>query len=343
MEMLNFSVLLGADMWTKLIDVFAKWLVNYGWTIVVFTVALKLVLLPIDVIQRVSTQKQSKVMSAMQPEIDAIKEKYGNDKEKVNQETSKLYQKYKVNVGGMCLTMFLTLAVSLTVFFTLFSSIRKYGDEKLVTTYSEIQQVYETKLAESGDADLALTEATDRYAELKDQNSWLWVKNVWKSDKPESQFVDIDTYLKSINVDGLSDEEKTAKLDVAKNNYQIITAKIAEDEGDKNGNYVLIIITALVALGTQFLSAKVLAPKGQKLNGMNIMMMVMIPISMVLFTLSSNAVFALYTITNSLMTALTSTVLSIIFKNKHKGETPKEILNKYKTVEVVEYSRNYKK
>ena len=44
----------------------------------------------------------------------------------------------QVNVGGMCITMLVTMAISLIVLFTLYSSIRSYGTEKLYTTYQEL-------------------------------------------------------------------------------------------------------------------------------------------------------------------------------------------------------------
>ena len=81
-----------ADLWTHIIDLFAKWIVNYGWAIVVFTVVLKLVLTPLDIMQRVATQKQSRVTAYMQPELDAIKKKYGDNKERINAETQKKIQ-----------------------------------------------------------------------------------------------------------------------------------------------------------------------------------------------------------------------------------------------------------
>ena len=119
MEMLN-SMMLGFDLWQTIIGWFGSWIVNYGWAIIVFTIALKLIMIPLDIFQRVSSQKQSRFMQIMQPEMQALQAKYGNDREKLNQEQAKLYKKYNVNMGGMCLSMLLTMGVSLLVFFTLF-------------------------------------------------------------------------------------------------------------------------------------------------------------------------------------------------------------------------------
>ena len=343
--MLNsVSMLLASDLWTIIIDFFARTIVNYGWAIIIFTICLKLVLSPLDVFQRVSTQKQSRVMAVIQPEINALQEKYKNDREKLNQETNKLYKKYKVNVGGMCITMLVTMAISLIVLFTLYSSIRSYGTEKLYTTYQELDQAYveaETEYATIADTDLTQEEYIEeaimlKYNELSEQNSWLWIKNVWKSDTNTSQFVDFDDYADHFNLEG---EDR----DLAKLRYDSITSTIIGDGKDNNGYYVIIIFAVLVSFLTQFLSAKLLAPKGQKMNLTNKIMMAVIPITMLILAMTSNVVFTLYIITNSLMTAIISTIISLVLKRMNKDKDDKDILMKSRNIEVVEYSRNYKK
>ena len=345
MEMLNsVSMLLASDLWTIIIDFFARTIVNYGWAIIVFTICLKLVLSPLDVFQRVSTQKQSRVMAVIQPEINELQEKYKNDREKLNQETNKLYKKYKVNVGGMCITMLVTMAISLIVLFTLYSSIRSYGNEKLYTTYQELDKAYieaETEYATLTDTDLTQEEYIEeavmlKYDELSEQNSWLWIKNVWKSDTNTSQFVDFDAYADHFNLEGEDRELAEAR-------YDSITSTIVGDGRDNNGYYVIIIFAVLVSFLTQLLSAKLLAPKGQKMNLTNKIMMAVIPITMLILAMTSNVVFTLYIITNSLMTAIISTIISLVLRRMNKDKDDKDILMKSRNIEVVEYSRHYKK
>ena len=75
---------------------------------------------------------------------------------------------------------------------------------------------------------------------------------------------------------------------------------------------------------------------------MNKVMLGVIPITMIIFASTSNAVFTLYIVTNSVMTALVSTIISLVLKKKNQGKDD-DILLSNKNVEVVEYSRNYKK
>ncbi len=74
---------------------------NYGWTLVLFTVITKAILLPLSVKQQKSMSK----MQAIQPKLAELQKKYQYDKEKLNQETMKLYQTNKVNPMGGCLPL----------------------------------------------------------------------------------------------------------------------------------------------------------------------------------------------------------------------------------------------
>lgn len=298
---------------------------------------------PLDIFQRQSAKKQARVNAIMQPEMQELQKKYANNRERLNQEQAKLYKKYNINLGGMCLSMLLTLGVTLLVFFTLFSSLRAIGNEKLYDSYKVLDNVYTSKYAEVKAEDLTqdqkdelVVEIKAEYEKLSEQNSWLWIKNVWVSDTNVSQFVSFDSYASHMGYDG---EDKT----LAESRYNFITSTIDGEETQQNGYYILIILAVLVSFGTQYLSSKLLTPKGQKLTTMNKVMMAIIPLSMVMFAFSSNAVFTLYIIMNSLMSAIISTSITLIMNKNNKGKTDEEIVLKKKNVEVVEYSRNYKK
>ena len=345
MEMLTSMTL--ASMWSTIINAFAGWIVNYGWAIIVFTIVLKLILSPLDILQRVSSQKQARVMGAMQPELDEIKKKYANNPEKMNAEQNKLYQKYNSNLKGVCLPMLISLIVTLVVFFTLYSSIRSLGNEKLYETYRSLDTTYieasanvEESWSEDEKNEYIALAVQEKYDEQSRENSWLWVKNVWKADTNTSQFVDFEDYWNYLESNeltaGSTKEEAQAR-------HEFIVSTIVGDSSDNNGYFILIILCALVSFLSQFISTKLLNGKGQKINTMNKVMMAIIPISMLIFAYTSNVVFTLYIITNSLMTTIISTIISLIMKHMNKGKTDKEIILKKKNVEIMEYSRNYKK
>lgn len=80
---------------------------NYGVTIIVFTLLIKAILLPMTVKQQRSLTKTQK----LQPLLNELQQKYANDKEKLNMETMKLYQKYKINPMSGCLPMLIQLPI----------------------------------------------------------------------------------------------------------------------------------------------------------------------------------------------------------------------------------------
>ena len=348
--MLNsFSSLLvnNNDLWKFLISWFASFIVNYGWAVILFTVCLKLVLTPLDFIQRKQSQKQTAFMSAMKPEMDALQQKYANDRERLNTETAKLYKKYNFGMGGMCLSLLLTMGVTMLVFFTLFASLRTYGKDKLYETYNELDVKYvaaatyveenATEFSSDEEKTIYIKNAVkDEYLAQREKYSWLWVKNVFKGDIKTNQYADFDGYVEYYSID---DTEKEA----AKARYDEIIEICENENPGQNGYYILVVMSVVISFLAQFLLAKLNTPKGQKMNAMNLIMFIAIPLTMLTLVLNSNVVFALYTITNSIMTAILSTIMTLIFRRKNKDKPIEEIIAKKKNVEVVEYSRNYKK
>ncbi len=84
---------------------------NYGWSIVVATIIINVLILPL----RLSTMKSAKRMQALQPELAVIKAKYKKvgfkdpKKAQENEETMALYKKHGINPMGGCLPMLVQL------------------------------------------------------------------------------------------------------------------------------------------------------------------------------------------------------------------------------------------
>jgi YidC/Oxa1 family membrane protein insertase len=85
---------------------------NYGIAIIILTILTKVLLWPLGN----KSYKSMNEMRRMQPLMAEIREKYKNDKKKMNEEMMKLYRVYKVNPLGGCLPML----VQLPVFFALY-------------------------------------------------------------------------------------------------------------------------------------------------------------------------------------------------------------------------------
>ncbi|SHH30565.1 YidC/Oxa1 family membrane protein insertase [Tepidibacter thalassicus] len=89
---------------------------NYGWSIVVFTVLVKLALLPLTL----SQTKSMKAMQEIQPKIKEIQEKYKNDQQKMNEKIMQLYKENKVNPMAGCLP----LLIQMPIIFGLYRALR---------------------------------------------------------------------------------------------------------------------------------------------------------------------------------------------------------------------------
>ncbi|MHB0980310.1 MAG: YidC/Oxa1 family membrane protein insertase [Thermoleophilia bacterium] len=88
---------------------------NWGWSIVVLTVIVRVVLIPL-------TWKQFKSMRAMQtlqPQIKALQDKYKGDRQALNQKMMEFYKENSVNPMGSCLPLLLQMPVFFALFYML--------------------------------------------------------------------------------------------------------------------------------------------------------------------------------------------------------------------------------
>ena len=85
---------------------------NYGWTIVIFTILLRIVFW----YPNHKSYKSMKDMQKLQPKVAKIREKYKDDKEAMNKELMGLYRTFKVNPMAGCLPMVLQLPVFIALY-----------------------------------------------------------------------------------------------------------------------------------------------------------------------------------------------------------------------------------
>lgn len=89
------------------LNFFYRYTHNYGWAIIIVTILIKIIFWPL-------TQKSFESMQRMkklQPRIAELRERFKDDKEKMNTELMALYKSYKVNPLGGCLPMVLQIPV----------------------------------------------------------------------------------------------------------------------------------------------------------------------------------------------------------------------------------------
>ena len=104
---------------TFLLNTTDKYVGNFGVSIIIVTILIKIMLLPLTLKQ----DKSMKEMKKLQPELEKIKEKYANDKQMLNIKTMELYKEHKVNPLGGCLPLLLQLPILFALFGVLRSGI----------------------------------------------------------------------------------------------------------------------------------------------------------------------------------------------------------------------------
>lgn len=112
---------------------------NYGIAIIVFSVILRLILIPITIKQ----QKSMKKSAELQEEMREISKKYKNNPEKLNQETIDLYKREKMSPFSGCLSSIIQIVIILSVFWLVSQPLTymKRVDKDLIEQYKqEIQE-----------------------------------------------------------------------------------------------------------------------------------------------------------------------------------------------------------
>ena len=139
---------------------------NYALTIIIFTLLIKLVVMPLNLKSRRSTMR----MSSVQPKMAELQEKYKDDQEKLNQKMQELYRKEGISPMGGCLPMI----ISMVILFAMFYALRTFANEQLVTQFLTFYH----------HPDMDPSTLTD---------SFFWIRNLWMPDSPFA------TYLPDVN------------------------------------------------------------------------------------------------------------------------------------------------
>jgi len=95
---------------------------NWGISIIVLTICIKALLFPLSQ----KAYKSMKAMQGLQPEINALKEKYTDDREAMNKEMMELWKKHGVNPAGGCLPMIIQMPIWFALYRVLWNSVELY-------------------------------------------------------------------------------------------------------------------------------------------------------------------------------------------------------------------------
>lgn len=259
---------------------------SFGWTVVLFTVILRLILSPLDIWQKVISRRNNKAMERMKPQLEALQARYADDKQRLQQEQMALYKKEKYSTMGMCLPTIVTFVV----FFVVFAGFRQMVGYQFAKDYKECVKAYNTSIAEQIEAnkdadyivddgdgkwdidDVAKTESgADFYAAAKknaqhavynvyyseDQvtiRSFLWIKNIFVSDNWAQAVPDFAT------VTGQKGMATSKLTGITIDEYNDVMADVLGTGGyGKDGKWNGLLILPILSIALSFLSTKLLS------------------------------------------------------------------------------------
>ena len=146
-----------SDLFRMILNGITSFVGNYGVAVVLFTILVRIVLLPLDI----KSKKSMRAMTRIQPKVQELQAKYGKDQEKLNQKTMELYKKEKISPMAGCLP----LLIQLPILWFMFAAMREVANEQTVRMI------------------LDLAEQAKQGLECVPQlQSFLWIKNVFQPD-----------------------------------------------------------------------------------------------------------------------------------------------------------------
>ena len=199
---------------------------NFGWTVVAFTVILKVALSPLDIWQKLVARKNAKAMERMKPQMEVLQAKYGDDKQKFQQEQMALYKREKYSMLGSCLPTIVTMVV----FFVMFAGFREMVGWKFASDYQDCYKTFDKSMTQqigkdwenfNGNGEVynnavenAQKAVYDFYYsdEQVESRSFLWIKNIfspdtWSNEVPDYLTVTGKSGLATSRITGIEIEE----------------------------------------------------------------------------------------------------------------------------------------
>ena len=264
---------------------------NYALALILITVAIRILLMPFDFLNKHSTKKMSRKQLEMKPEMDKINKAYGNNKDLLNQKTMELYKKHNFNVTGTCGIMLVYMIVTMVVFFSLFNTLNQVSAYKIAEEYVKVSDSYYATYydAYNTNSDAVATDHEDYESAVKTWVNGYLLKSeeevnalsasekaiydslVLLQDTAEDNAVDAYNeaktgflWIKSIwrsdamwtsptlPYDDFIKDTQLNKRDVTRAEYKLVMDSVIKENSGMNGFFIL----AVLSIATQFASIK---------------------------------------------------------------------------------------
>ena len=223
MEIINF-VDIGVPIFGETYGVSLNWIGNLirllvsgvgvvGVGVILFSLVLKLVVLPFDVFQRISMRKQNNKMKEQKEKMERLQKQYANNKEMYNQKVMEMYKENGFSMCSSCLPMI----ISLVIFIVAINAFNAYSQYSNVQNYNTMVEAYNAELK------FYCAEIKEENVSWKEGDEQILVKDENGNDK----YIYFTT---AYNAEyGVTAAEIAQNIGKAKKNYYINVNKIAKD------------------------------------------------------------------------------------------------------------------
>ena len=291
---------------------------NYGLAIIIFSILIKIILLPLSIKQQKTVKKTTKI----QNKLKEIQFKYKNDPENLNRATMELYKTENMSPFSGCFSGIVQIILLFAVFYLVRSPLTymKKVDANVINKYTKI--IKENDLStDSAYPEIEVIRELDNIKKLKENNTENIEENTENSENNEEDNNSEKTDLAEIN------DEELNSLDINMNFLGLNLAQIPTRSGDWKA-YIIPVLYVLVAI----ISLRITNPTPKKKEGeeknsedefdpmaqMNKNMNFMFPVMYLAVALIAPLGLALYWLMNSLLMIIERLALNKMLKDEEE-------------------------
>lgn len=217
--LMSISLAKPGGFWSDIIFGMDSVVGSYALAVILITIIIRLVLTPLDFLNKNVAKKTSRKQLEMKPELDKINKAYANNKDLLNQKTMQVYKKHNFNVGGSCIVMLAYMIITMVVFFSLFGTLNDVASYKIAEEYVTVRDSYYATYETAYNTHNGLYNPTDE--EYKD-NVIQWVNGyLFKSQSEVEALSSDDKHIYDIlsNVRATADTNANIAYDKAKTSF----------------------------------------------------------------------------------------------------------------------------
>lgn len=282
---------------------------NYGWSIIIFTVLIKLLLTPLQIKSQKGMKKQQKI----QPIIADLQKKYANDKEKLQVEMMKVYKENNVSMMGGCLPLLIQFPILIGLYSVIQRPLKyligiNFKDANVISKVSDIvkQMANNPEVAHAVESIKAL--APEELA-----------KNIEKYNQ-----INFATWCNYLGIEEWTINFNFYGLNLSKVPSSAFSRILSGDFSD--WGVILLLLIPIVAVLTTWFSMRQTqkmsgtnsqnSEQADTMNSMSKSMNMMMPLMTGFFSITLPAGLGLYWIASNIMQVVTQWILNVYFDKK---------------------------